>query len=194
MDWEYALLLNGSGEDYDIASASMKMKFATGALGVITGTNVINCGGNLTRPLLWDALRRAGEYHFGNWLCAGSSLFMSIVNGWAYDAIKPAAPVLKETYGVNLQALLTPSGTLNLAEEKILKGTTLEKYAFIFPMPIENHIRFRPFIGNGVNKDTKLYENIKTDNAPQVFKDEYLTQGGFQWYEASKMLILKNIG
>jgi hypothetical protein len=90
--------------------------------------------------------------------------------------------------------LETPEGTLNLAKEKILKGTTLSKYAFIFPMPVENHIRFRPFIGNGINKDTKLYTNIKTNDNPQVFKDEYLTQGGFQWYETSKMLILKNIG
>jgi len=61
-------------------------------------------------------------------------------------------------------------------------------------MPIENHIRWRPFKGGGIDKDTKLYENIKTENNPQVFKDEYLTQGGFQWHEVTKMLILKNIG
>lgn len=193
MDWEYALLLNGSGENYDIDSDAVgNMRFATGALGVIP--NVIDCGNNLTRPMLWRALRQNGKYHFGNWLCAGSELFMEIVNGWAYDAIRPASPDLTKTYGVDLDALRTPNGVLNLAKEKILQGTVLEKYAFIFPMPIENHIRFRPFVGGGENKDTKLYTNIKKEDNPQVYKDEYLTQAGFQWHEVSKMLILKNVG
>ena len=45
-----------------------------------------------------------------------------------------------------------------------------------------------------MDKDTKLYENIVREGNPQYFKDEYLTQGGYQWHEATKMLILKNIG
>lgn len=119
---------------------------------------------------------------------------MEIVNGWAYDAIRPASPEITKTYGVDLDALRTPNGVLNLAKEKILQGSVLEKYAFIFPMPVENHIRFRPFVGGGENKDTKLYTNIVKDNNPQVYKDEYLTQAGFQWHEVSKMVMLKNVG
>jgi len=195
MDMEYALLLNGSGENYDIdADGVGKMRFATGALGVITGTNVVDCGNNMTRPMLWDALARAGEYHFGDWWCAGSPLFHRIVNGWAHDAIRPANPVLTKKYGVNLQALETPEGTLNLAKEKILKGNILKKYAFIFPMPVEDFIRWRPFVGGGEDGNTKLYPDIKKDNNPQIYKDEYMTHGGFQFYQVSKMLILKNIG
>lgn len=87
---------------------------------------------------------------------------------------------------MNLQMIITPHGNVHLAKENILRGTHLSGYGFLIPMPIENFIKYRPLSANGENRDTRLKLDIKKDDDPDYYKDEWHTEYGFEFYEESK--------
>lgn len=180
---EMLLLFGGTGASTDADSDLSYIRHSVGLAGWIT--NVININGAFTRPELWAALRDLSEYHYGDWLLVVSPLVASVINGWAIGALE-ISPESK-TYGVDLQRLITPHGTVHLLQERLLRGAHLSGWSYLLPMPIENYIKYRPLIGNGENRDTRLMTNIKTDDDPDYYKDQIKTEAGFEFYEAAKM-------
>ena len=154
-------------------------------------SHVVNVGAAFSRGTFHEILRDAGEYHYGDWLLLASPLINSIINGWGYGAIE-ISPESK-SYGLNLQRLITPHGTVHLVQERLLRGEQLSGWAFLLPMPIENFIKYRPLIGNGENRDTRLMTNIKTDDDPDYYKDQIKTEAGFEFYEEKKMALITGV-
>jgi hypothetical protein len=188
---ELSCLFGGTGAVGTVSgSTTVLPSYTAGLIGWIT-TNQIDVGGAFTRPILWDAVRRIAEYHMGDYLLLASPMTISVISGWGMDNIQ-ISPNAKE-WGLSLNRIITPFGNVDIANERLLKGNVLSGYAFLLPLPISNFIKYRPLVGNGEDRDTKLLTNIKTDDDPDYYKDEIKTEAGFEFFEEKKMAILTGI-
>jgi len=183
LEMELQLLLGGTGASTDHDTASVYYRHSAGLNGTIT-SHVVDVDGILTEPVFWSLLEDCSEYHYADWLLAASPRVLGAINGWGINKVQ-LSPKSKE-YGVDLQMIITPHGNVHLAKENILRGDHLSGYAFLIPMPIENFIKYRPLSANGENRDTRLKLDIKKDDDPDYYKDEWHTEFGFEIYEESK--------
>ena len=84
----------------------------------------------------------------------------------------------KKVFGVDMSTINTPYGDMNVVRNIHLDGSEIAilgvnmKYA-----------KYRPLVGNGVNRDTSVYVGVQTLENSGIDRrvDLILTEAGMQW-------------
>ena len=190
---ELSLLLGGPGAtpaNQTVTGEIGYTRYTVSLLGWITSNKVI-VGGNLTASQLWSAARKCGEYHYGDFLLLCSPMIAGAISSWGIPHME-LSPLSKE-YGMDINLVRSPHGNIHIVQERLLRGDVLSGYGFMLPMPVQDFIKYRPLVGNGENRDTRLLTNIKTDDDPDYYKDEVKTEAGWEFYEEKKMCLITGV-
>ena len=175
-------ILGTIGGDFATAitpTAGFGHMFSPGLMGLIQ-TNIWNCNGSLK----WDDLKAWMRtiLHYipkeHNPMLITSAKVIDIITSYGNDMIQITP---KQSYwGWEFDTVRIGGRTVALVEESILnEDAKLEGYGFL---GTPAHAAWHPVVGNSVNLDTKLHENIKTHNNPELVKDEFVTHGGFEFF------------
>lgn len=127
------------------------------------------------------------EYEFDKWTedlfrygsnrrtLISSARLLTVINQWAKGKMDFQQD--KDTYGVAVYKYKTPHGMLNIVKHKMLENG-YSGYGFALDM---GQLKYRPLVGNGVDRDTRLYVNIQNAQ-DDYFLDEYLTEFGMEFH------------
>jgi len=85
-------------------------------------------------------------------------------------------PLANKT-GINANTIATPYGDINVVHDVHLDGTGVKLQGI--PMP---HVRYRPKVGNGINRDTTIYPNVRTvqTTGEDKFVDLIMTEAALE--------------
>jgi hypothetical protein len=139
----------------------------------IISTNVSDAGGTLTYGTFLSFSRNA--FRFGGkekLLCAS----VLVKEGLDYIAAnKQMTKSEQEVFGISLNRFVVSGGTWLLAANYNMDGGNADE-ALGIDLP---SVAFRPLVGNGINCDTKIFEDYDPTN-PKIIKDLVFTQAGWQ--------------
>jgi hypothetical protein len=145
-----------------------------GIIESITANNT-NVAGALTEDAFEEIMRTGFQYNSmkRHKLLLVSSLLAKYINSFAREKIR----IVKDTssYGINVGRYQCAHGTVDIIVHDLLIEDYLG-YGILIDVPL---IKARPLAGNGKNRDTKLYTNVKQDGADATYS-EYLTEIGFE--------------
>ena len=85
---------------------------------------------------------------------------------------------VKQLAGLNIMQIATPHGTMNLTKNINLDGSNVK----VMAVNLKN-VKYRPLVGNGLNRDTSIYvgvqsiENTGTDKRVDLIQ----TEAGLDW-------------
>ena len=85
---------------------------------------------------------------------------------------------VKQLAGLNITQIATPHGTMNLTKNVNLDGSNVK----VMAVNLKN-VKYRPLVGNGMNRDTSIYvgvqsiENTGTDKRVDLIQ----TEAGLDW-------------
>ena len=81
-------------------------------------------------------------------------------------------------YGVNINQISTPYGSMNLARNIHLDGNAIKILAINM-----KYCKYRPLAGNGLNRDTTVYVGVQTLENSGVDRrvDLIQTEAGMEW-------------
>tara|TARA_R100001594_G_scaffold98029_1_gene132424 strand:+ start:3963 stop:5504 length:1542 start_codon:yes stop_codon:yes gene_type:complete len=84
----------------------------------------------------------------------------------------------KKILGIDITTITTPYGDMNVARNVHLDGTNIRLIGVNM-----NHCKYRPLVGNGLNRDTSVYVGVQTLENSGVDRrvDMILTEAGMQW-------------
>ena len=84
----------------------------------------------------------------------------------------------KNVYGVDITQIYTPYGVMNVARNVHLDGTNIKMLAANM-----KYCKYRPLVGNGLNRDTAVYVGVQTLENSGVDRrvDLIQTEAGMQW-------------
>ena len=84
----------------------------------------------------------------------------------------------KSLFGVDLTQISTPYGDINVARNIALDQSNIKILGINM-----NYVKYRPLVGNGINRDTAIYVGVQTLENSGVDKrvDMILTEAGFEW-------------
>jgi hypothetical protein len=84
----------------------------------------------------------------------------------------------KKILGIDITTITTPYGDMNVARNVHLDGTNIRMIGLNM-----NHCKYRPLVGNGLNRDTSVYVGVQTLENSGVDRrvDMILTEAGMQW-------------
>lgn len=84
----------------------------------------------------------------------------------------------KKVFGVDFTTISTVYGDINVARNIHLDGSGVKIMGVNM-----NYVKWRPLVGNGVNRDTSVYVGVQTLENTGTDKrvDMILTEGGFEW-------------
>jgi len=84
----------------------------------------------------------------------------------------------KKVLGLNSTNITTPYGDMNVVRNVHLDGTNVQMLGINM-----NHCKYRPLVGNGINRDTSVYVGVQTLENSGVDRrvDQILTEAGMQW-------------
>jgi hypothetical protein len=84
----------------------------------------------------------------------------------------------KNVFGVNVTQIYTPYGSMNVARNVHLDGTHVKMLACNM-----KYCKYRPLVGNGLNRDTAVYVGVQTLENSGVDRrvDLIQTEAGMQW-------------
>ena len=84
----------------------------------------------------------------------------------------------KSIYGVDITQIYTPYGVMNVARNVHLDGTTIKMLACNM-----RNCKYRPLVGNGLNRDTAVYVGVQTLENSGVDRrvDLIQTEAGMEW-------------
>jgi hypothetical protein len=84
----------------------------------------------------------------------------------------------KKVFGVDITTISTPYGDMNVARNIHLDGTNVKILGINM-----KHVKYRPLVGNGLNRDTSIYVGVQTLENSGVDKrvDMLLTEAGYEW-------------
>jgi len=99
----------------------------------------------------------------------------SAANNFRYDF---AVAGKKSLFGVDLTQISTPYGDINVARNIALDSSVVKILAINM-----NYVKYRPLVGNGINRDTAIYVGVQTLENSGVDKrvDMILTEAGFEF-------------
>ena len=84
----------------------------------------------------------------------------------------------KNVYGVDITQIYTPYGVMNVARNVHLDGTQVKMIGCNM-----SHCKYRPLVGNGLNRDTAIYVGVQTLENSGVDRrvDLIQTEAGMEW-------------
>jgi len=84
----------------------------------------------------------------------------------------------KKIMGVDITVISTPYGDMNVARDIHLDGTNVKLFACNM-----NYAKYRPLVGNGLNRDTSVYVGVQTLENSGIDRrvDLILTEAGMEW-------------
>ena len=84
----------------------------------------------------------------------------------------------KKVFGVDISVISTPFGDMNGARNIHLVGSLLKNLAVNM-----KHVKYRPLVGNGLNRDTAVYVGVQTLENSGVDRrvDLIQTEAGMEW-------------
>ena len=84
----------------------------------------------------------------------------------------------KNVYGVDITKIHTPYGDMNVARNVHLDGTTVKMLGLNM-----KYCKYRPLVGNGLNRDTAVYVGVQTLENSGVDRrvDLIQTEAGMEW-------------
>ena len=84
----------------------------------------------------------------------------------------------KNVFGVDIRQILTPYGNMNVARNVHLDGTQIKMLGINM-----SHCKYRPLVGNGLNRDTAVYVGVQTLENSGVDRrvDLIQTEAGMEW-------------
>ena len=84
----------------------------------------------------------------------------------------------KSVFGVDITQIYTPYGVMNVARNVHLDGTHVDMLAVNM-----RHVKYRPLVGNGLNRDTAIYVGVQTLENSGVDRrvDLIQTEAGMQF-------------
>ena len=84
----------------------------------------------------------------------------------------------KKVMGLDVTTVSTVYGDMNLSRCMALDGSAIKILGCNM-----NHVKYRPLVGNGVNRDTAIYAGVQSLENSGIDKrvDMILTEAGFEW-------------
>ena len=84
----------------------------------------------------------------------------------------------KKVFGVDISVISTPYGDMNIARNIHLDGSSIKILAINM-----KHCKYRPLVGNGLNRDTAIYVGVQTLENSGVDRrvDLIQTEAGMEW-------------
>jgi len=84
----------------------------------------------------------------------------------------------KKVFGVDISVISTPFGDMNVARNVHLDGAQLKILAINM-----KHVKYRPLVGNGLNRDTAVYVGVQTLENSGIDRrvDLIQTEAGMEW-------------
>ena len=84
----------------------------------------------------------------------------------------------KKVFGVDMSTITTPYGDMNVVRNIHLDGSEIA----ILGVNMK-YVKYRPLVGNGVNRDTSVYVGVQTLENSGIDRrvDLILTEAGMQW-------------
>jgi len=115
---------------------------------------------------VWNWLHKLGGY-FNNNLSIGSNFNADF-----------AVMGKKAVLGLNSTNISTPFGDMNVVRNVHLDGTNVKLLGINM-----QYCKYRPLVGNGINRDTSVYVGVQTLENSGVDRrvDQILTEAGMQW-------------
>ena len=173
-----AALFGRASESLTGGASSRPIRTTDGLLARIT-TNITNAGGVLTRKVFESYARQAFRYGKSEKTLLASPIVISAINQWAtqFLLVKPS----EKRFGVNVNEVQTGHGVWLLVRDWMLEDGVTGQSGFAgqaFSIDL-NELFYRYLEDNGLNRDTKLTENVVQDGSDGVV-DEILTEAGFQ--------------
>lgn len=176
-EWKRSFFMGGMGK---IQTASGEQ---TGVMGVIDHcqTHTVAINGGLTFADLKSFVSEGpGPWSPDNVLVLScSQRVANIVSDWGLENLQMQADRLTKQWGVDIDTLLLAGGRkiALMVESWLDEDETTAGWAFVLPVKMS---KWRPVIGNGINGDTQLRRDIKTENSYKGKKDEWFTFGGWE--------------
>ena len=92
----------------------------------------------------------------------------------------------KKVFGVDINVISTPYGDMNVARNVHLDGSEVKILAINM-----KYAKYRPLVGNGLNRDTSIYVGVQTLENSGVDRrvDQILTEAGMEWSMAESHAI-----
>ena len=84
----------------------------------------------------------------------------------------------KKVLGIDITVFSTPYGDMNVARNIHLDGTQVKMLGLNM-----NNVKYRPLVGNGLNRDTSVYVGVQTLENSGIDRrvDLILTEAGMEW-------------
>ena len=84
----------------------------------------------------------------------------------------------KNVFGLDITQIYTPYGVMNVTRNCHLDGTAIKMLGINM-----KHCKYRPLVGNGLNRDTAVYVGVQTLENSGVDRrvDLIQTEAGMQW-------------
>ena len=133
-------------------------------------SNTWNVAGILTQKNLNSFLKDVFDNGSGSKALIASRLVIGAISEFATGKLVVSEDAKK--FGLNIQTYMTPQGDeLDLIPNRLFKNY----YSGLGVILDMQYVFYSPLVGNGVNRDTKLKQNIQ-DNDVDGWVDEYLTE------------------
>lgn len=168
-DIEYAGLLGNRSKD----TSGSAPRTTTGGFLYYANQNVTDVGGAMTEAEWFDALRPMFRYGSGTKLAMAAALPVDVVS--AYPRSKLVIVQSEETFGIRVQQVNSPHGTVNFVTHWLLEGTKFGNQIWIADMA---NIGYRYLHGDDGSRDTHVRPDIQAPGQDGR-KDEFLTECGF---------------
>jgi hypothetical protein len=110
-----------------------------------------------------------------NKLADGNFLYESLQASTTHTPLGMNFEIKDGNFGHKLHTIDTIHGTAHLVKEPLFRGPSLGLMAFLDM----NMIKYRPLVGNGLNRDTFIKTNVQSDDE-DLRKDLILTEAGLE--------------
>jgi hypothetical protein len=113
-----------------------------------------------------------------NWLHKLGGYFAANVTQAAGGRSNFEVGAKKNVFGVDIRQILTPYGNMNVARNVHLDGTQIKMLGCNM-----KYCKYRPLVGNGLNRDTAVYVGVQTLENSGVDRrvDLIQTEAGMEW-------------
>ncbi len=173
-----AALFGRASEALTGGASSRPIRTTDGLLSRIS-TNITDAGGTMTRKLFESFARQAFRYGGSEKVLLASPLVISAINQWAtqFLLVEPS----EKQFGLNINRVQTGHGSWLLVRDWMLEdgisgGNGFAGQAFSVD---PKQIFYRYLEDNGLNRDTKLTENV-VQTGIDGFVDEIVSEVGFE--------------
>lgn len=164
-------------------------KLSRGLLGFIQ-THYWNVNG---KKLTWNDLKAWMQgpltYIKGDAMLVTSQKIIDIITDYGNSAVRITPN--QKFWGWEFDELHVGARKIALVREAWMdENPHLAGMAFLISPA---NAKWHPVIGNSLNLDTKLHKNIKSEDGRELFKDEYVTHGGFEFFVEGAWGFLKGV-